>query len=182
MWPRCPSPRSSPGQRAASDRAQANEAERRTGDEGTAGGSQAIVNISLPSIARTFHTPIGGAVEWVIIAHLVVIAATLPSPVSARASSSRRTRASREPCSQVWAAPRPAAHSTARGPAGPPPRTSVRCSRRFSRVSGERSWSQSRSPRRLPARAPVSDRARSTSTSNYPGTGTHASGQLGTVG
>jgi MFS family permease len=36
-----------------------------------------IVNISLPSIARTFHTPFGGAVEWVIIAYLVVIAATL---------------------------------------------------------------------------------------------------------
>src|SRR6266576_4755441 len=36
-----------------------------------------IVNIGLPSIARTFHTPIGGAVEWVIIAYLVVIAATL---------------------------------------------------------------------------------------------------------
>jgi EmrB/QacA subfamily drug resistance transporter len=36
-----------------------------------------IVNISLPSIARTFHTPLGGAVEWVIIAYLVVIAATL---------------------------------------------------------------------------------------------------------
>src|SRR5216683_2001890 len=36
-----------------------------------------IVNISLPSIARTFQTPIGGAVEWVIIAYLVVIAATL---------------------------------------------------------------------------------------------------------
>ena len=36
-----------------------------------------IVNISLPSIARTFHTPIGGAVEWVIIAYLVVMAATL---------------------------------------------------------------------------------------------------------
>src|SRR5882672_5549761 len=36
-----------------------------------------IVNISLPSIARTFHTPIGGAVEWVIVAYLVVIAATL---------------------------------------------------------------------------------------------------------
>jgi len=34
-----------------------------------------IVNISLPSIARTFHTPFGGAVEWVIIAYLVVIAA-----------------------------------------------------------------------------------------------------------
>jgi hypothetical protein len=37
----------------------------------------AIVNISLPSIARTFHTPVGGAVEWVIIAYLVLIAATL---------------------------------------------------------------------------------------------------------
>jgi EmrB/QacA subfamily drug resistance transporter len=36
-----------------------------------------IVNISLPSIARTFHTPFGGAVEWVIIAYLVVTAATL---------------------------------------------------------------------------------------------------------
>src|SRR5439155_5678339 len=36
-----------------------------------------IVNISLPSIARTFHTPIGGAVEWVIIAYLITIAATL---------------------------------------------------------------------------------------------------------
>src|SRR6266566_7312088 len=36
-----------------------------------------IVNISLPSIARTFHTPIGSAVEWVIIAYLIAIAATL---------------------------------------------------------------------------------------------------------
>lgn len=36
-----------------------------------------IVNISLPAIARTFHTPIGSAVEWVIIAYLIVIAATL---------------------------------------------------------------------------------------------------------
>jgi EmrB/QacA subfamily drug resistance transporter len=36
-----------------------------------------IVNISLPSIARTFNTPLGGTVEWVIIAYLVVIAATL---------------------------------------------------------------------------------------------------------
>ena len=34
-----------------------------------------IVNISLPSIARTFHTPLGGAIEWVIIAYLVTIAA-----------------------------------------------------------------------------------------------------------
>jgi EmrB/QacA subfamily drug resistance transporter len=36
-----------------------------------------IVNISLPSIARTFHTPLGGTIEWVIIAYLVTIAATL---------------------------------------------------------------------------------------------------------
>ena len=36
-----------------------------------------IVNISLPSIARTFHAPFGGAVEWVIIAYLVAIGATL---------------------------------------------------------------------------------------------------------
>jgi EmrB/QacA subfamily drug resistance transporter len=38
-----------------------------------------IVNISLPSIARTFHTPVGGAMEWVIIAYLISIAATLLS-------------------------------------------------------------------------------------------------------
>ena len=36
-----------------------------------------IVNISLPAIAQTFHTPIGGAMEWVIIAYLATIAATL---------------------------------------------------------------------------------------------------------
>jgi EmrB/QacA subfamily drug resistance transporter len=36
-----------------------------------------IVNISLPSIAQTFRTPVDGAVEWVIIAYLVTIAATL---------------------------------------------------------------------------------------------------------
>src|ERR1022692_3006127 len=36
-----------------------------------------IVNISLPAIAQTFHTPVGGAMEWVIIAYLVTIAATL---------------------------------------------------------------------------------------------------------
>src|SRR5439155_14282082 len=36
-----------------------------------------IVNISLPTIARTFHTSVGGAIEWVIIAYLVTIAATL---------------------------------------------------------------------------------------------------------
>ncbi len=36
-----------------------------------------IVNISLPSIARAFHSPFGSAVEWVIIAYLLVLAATL---------------------------------------------------------------------------------------------------------
>lgn len=36
-----------------------------------------IVNISLPAIVRAFHSPFGGAVEWVIIAYLVVLAATL---------------------------------------------------------------------------------------------------------
>ncbi len=36
-----------------------------------------IVNIGLPSIARTFRTPVGGAAEWVVIAYLVAIAATL---------------------------------------------------------------------------------------------------------
>ena len=38
-----------------------------------------IVNISLPSISATFHAPIGGASEWVVIAYLVVIAASLLS-------------------------------------------------------------------------------------------------------
>src|SRR5947208_12259174 len=36
-----------------------------------------IVNIGLPSIARTFRAPVGGAAEWVIIVYLVVIAGTL---------------------------------------------------------------------------------------------------------
>jgi EmrB/QacA subfamily drug resistance transporter len=36
-----------------------------------------IVNISLPSIADYFHVPLGGAIEWVIIAYLVVIAGSL---------------------------------------------------------------------------------------------------------
>jgi EmrB/QacA subfamily drug resistance transporter len=36
-----------------------------------------IVNISLPAIAHSFHTPLSGAVEWVLIAYLVVIAASL---------------------------------------------------------------------------------------------------------
>jgi EmrB/QacA subfamily drug resistance transporter len=36
-----------------------------------------IVNISLPSIAHAFNVPLSGAVEWVIIGYLVVIAAVL---------------------------------------------------------------------------------------------------------
>src|SRR5690348_17079842 len=34
-----------------------------------------IVNIGLPSIARTFHVGVSGAIEWTIIGYLVVIAA-----------------------------------------------------------------------------------------------------------
>ena len=37
-----------------------------------------IVNIGLPSIARAFHTPLTGTIEWVIIGYLVVIAALRP--------------------------------------------------------------------------------------------------------
>src|SRR5258706_8604058 len=36
-----------------------------------------IVNIGLPSIARTFHVGVSGAIEWTIIGYLVVIAALL---------------------------------------------------------------------------------------------------------
>ena len=36
-----------------------------------------IVNISLPIIARSFGVPLSGAIEWVIIAYLVVIAGVL---------------------------------------------------------------------------------------------------------
>ncbi len=36
-----------------------------------------IVNISLPTIAREFGVPLNGAIEWVIIAYLVVTAAVL---------------------------------------------------------------------------------------------------------
>lgn len=36
-----------------------------------------IVNISLPAIARSFGVPLSGAIEWVIIAYLVVTAAIL---------------------------------------------------------------------------------------------------------
>jgi fucose permease len=36
-----------------------------------------IVNISLPTIAHSFHVPLGGEIEWVIIAYLVVIAGVL---------------------------------------------------------------------------------------------------------
>ncbi len=38
-----------------------------------------IVNISLPSIARDFHVPLNGAIEWVVIAYLVSTAAFLLS-------------------------------------------------------------------------------------------------------
>jgi EmrB/QacA subfamily drug resistance transporter len=36
-----------------------------------------IVNVSLPAIAGHFAVPVGAAVEWVVIAYLVVIASTL---------------------------------------------------------------------------------------------------------
>src|SRR5262249_10961246 len=36
-----------------------------------------IVNVSLPAIARSFGVPFGAAVEWVVIAYLVVVAALL---------------------------------------------------------------------------------------------------------
>lgn len=36
-----------------------------------------IVNVSLPAIAAHFGVPVGAAVEWVIIAYLVIIASTL---------------------------------------------------------------------------------------------------------
>src|SRR5262245_15451024 len=36
-----------------------------------------IVNIGLPSIARSFDRPLTGAIEWVIIAYLAVVAALL---------------------------------------------------------------------------------------------------------
>src|SRR5260370_8004764 len=36
-----------------------------------------IVNISLPTIAHYFGVPLNGAVEWVTIAYLVVVAGTL---------------------------------------------------------------------------------------------------------
>src|SRR6266581_5215499 len=36
-----------------------------------------IVNISLPTIARYFGVPLNGAIEWIVIAYLVVIAGVL---------------------------------------------------------------------------------------------------------
>lgn len=36
-----------------------------------------IVNIGLPSISQTFHVGVSGAIEWVIIGYLVIIAAVL---------------------------------------------------------------------------------------------------------
>jgi EmrB/QacA subfamily drug resistance transporter len=41
--------------------------------------NSSIVNVSLPAIARAFDAPVGGRVEWVIIAYLVVSAALLLS-------------------------------------------------------------------------------------------------------
>jgi EmrB/QacA subfamily drug resistance transporter len=38
-----------------------------------------IVNIAVPAIAGSFGTPVGGPIEWVVIAYLVAIAATLLS-------------------------------------------------------------------------------------------------------
>jgi EmrB/QacA subfamily drug resistance transporter len=38
-----------------------------------------IVNVSLPTIARYFDAPLGAAVEWVVIAYLVTVAALLLS-------------------------------------------------------------------------------------------------------
>ena len=34
-----------------------------------------IVNIGLPAISQTFHVGVSGAIEWVIIGYLVIIAA-----------------------------------------------------------------------------------------------------------
>jgi EmrB/QacA subfamily drug resistance transporter len=39
--------------------------------------SSSMINVSLPEIARAFDAPLGGRVEWVIIAYLVVAAALL---------------------------------------------------------------------------------------------------------
>ncbi|MBA2394045.1 MAG: MFS transporter [Ktedonobacteraceae bacterium] len=36
-----------------------------------------IVNIGLPTISQTFHVGVSGAIEWVIIGYLVIIAAVL---------------------------------------------------------------------------------------------------------
>ncbi len=36
-----------------------------------------IVNVSLPAIARSFGVPLGGPIEWVVIAYLVAVAALL---------------------------------------------------------------------------------------------------------
>ena len=36
-----------------------------------------IVSIALPALARGFGTPLSGAIEWVIIAYLITIAALL---------------------------------------------------------------------------------------------------------
>lgn len=36
-----------------------------------------IVNVSLPVLATYFHLPLGGAIEWVVVGYLVVVAALL---------------------------------------------------------------------------------------------------------
>jgi MFS family permease len=36
-----------------------------------------IVNISLPKISLSFHVPLSGTVEWVIIGYLIIIAGIL---------------------------------------------------------------------------------------------------------
>jgi len=36
-----------------------------------------IVNIGLPTIARSFNVPLSGSIEWIIIGYLVMIAAVL---------------------------------------------------------------------------------------------------------
>jgi EmrB/QacA subfamily drug resistance transporter len=41
--------------------------------------NSSMINVSLPAIARAFNAPLGGKVEWVIIAYLVVAAALLLS-------------------------------------------------------------------------------------------------------
>ena len=82
------SPRSGPGGRAGAPASSTKEESRDRANRcavlvlaGSGGFMTAldtsIVNISLPSIARSFGVPLTGAVEWVIVAYLVAIAAAL---------------------------------------------------------------------------------------------------------